>query len=130
MKKRRWGTVSLEAIRQQEGEILLNDMAEWIEERIYLPRYAADAIALWSVTTWFVEDLYFAPLLAILSPTKRCGKTNVCTLLSHITRKGIPTSGDGITASVIFRLNDKERPTFIIDEADKLSGKDADKTRE
>src|SRR2546421_2106823 len=39
---------------------------------------------LWIVATWFVEALDFAAILAILSVTKRCGKTHLLHLVKPV----------------------------------------------
>ena len=109
------------------GSELLAALAVWFGRYLYLPKGAADAIALWTVATWFVADFYIAPILALLSATKRCGKTLLLDLLRLVVRRGCTTSGVGITTAVLFRLNDRDHPTFLIDEAEKLSGNHADR---
>jgi energy-coupling factor transporter ATP-binding protein EcfA2 len=48
---------------------------------------AADAIALWVLHTWLVNNFNMSPRLAIASPTKGCGKTTLLRLLNHIARR-------------------------------------------
>ncbi len=110
-----------------DGAPLLDDLAGWLHRYVWFVREAADAVALWIVASWFVGELYFAPVLALLSPTKRCGKTLLLDLLRHVVRRGYLTSGTGVTAAVIFRLNEAQHPTFLIDEAEKLAGRHADR---
>lgn len=110
-----------------DGVKLLNDLSAWVRRYVWLPKEAADAIAAWVAATWFVRDLYFAPVLALISATKRCGKTLVLDLLRHVCRRGSLTSGIGASPPVIFRLNETRQPTFLIDEAEKLGGPKADR---
>lgn len=111
----------------QDGARLLTELAEWITGYLYLPRHAVDAVTLWIAATWYVGVTDFAPLLALISATKRCGKTLLLHLISLVSRRGYATSGSGITTAVLFRLNEKFTPTICIDEAEKLSGRDADR---
>lgn len=111
----------------QNGAALLSELAEWLTGYVYLPSRAADAVTLWIAATWFVGVADFAPLVALMSATKRCGKTLLLHLISLTVRRGYSTSGSGVTSAVLFRLNDKFTPTLCIDEAEKLSGRDADR---
>jgi len=108
------------------GAELLDEIRGWISGYVFAPEESINSIALWSVATWFVEFTYFAPLLTLLSPTIQSGKTLIIDLLEWICRETVRTSGVGITPAVIFRLNEKRQPTFLIDEAEKLSGPTAD----
>src|SRR5258705_2524337 len=115
------------APERQDGAALLSALAEWITAYVYLPPRAVDGIALWIAATWYVAVTDFAPLLALISATKRCGKTLLLHLVSLTSRRGYSTSGSGITTAVVFRLNEKFTPTLCIDEVEKLSGRDADR---
>jgi hypothetical protein len=110
-----------------DGKGLLDDLSSWVHRYIWLPSEPSDAIALWVLLTWCVEELYFAPLLVVLSATKQCGKSTLRDLLSLVVRKPHRTSGVGITSPGLFRLNEKRQPTFLIDEAERLGGRNADK---
>jgi len=105
------------------GAELLSEIQVWLRRYVYASEASVAAIALWAVCTWFVSKVYFAPILAILSPTKRAGKSLLLDLLRWICWKPVATSGIGVTAAVMFRLNEQHQPTFLIDEAEKLSGK-------
>ncbi len=113
----------------QDGDELLNDLSEWYRRYIYFPdgEPAADATAGWTLATLCVDHVYFAPLLILPSPTKAAGKTTLLDLLSHTVRRGHLTSAFGATGAVVFRLNDAHNPTFLIDEAERLSGRHADR---
>lgn len=110
-----------------DGAELLDEIKNWVGGYVVVSDESLDAITLWTVATWFVEDIYFAPILALLSPTKRSGKTLVLDLLNWICRRPTLTSGVGVTSAVIFRMNEQYQPTFLIDEAEKLGGRNADK---
>lgn len=110
-----------------DGDQLLTDLSVWMRQYLYVPQEVADAIAAWSVLTWCVESLTFAPLLVVSSASKRCGKTLLLEVLEHIARRGRLTSANGITTAVLFRLNERDHPTLCIDEAEKLQGRDCDR---
>ena len=110
-----------------DGVELLDEIRNWINDYIVVSEESLTAITVWAVATWFVEAAYVSPILATLSPTKRSGKTLLLDLLRLICRKAVLTSGVGVTSAVIFRMNHQYQPTFLIDEAEKLSGKNADK---
>ena len=110
------------------GSELLDEITNWVSGYVSARRESVEAMAVWAVSTWFVESTYFAPILCILSPTKQTGKTLIIDLLEWICRKPVRTSGIGITPAVIFRLNEQSQPTFLVDEAEKLSGKNADES--
>ena len=109
-----------------EGAQLLNDVENWIGSYVHLPREDLIAVVLWAVATWFVDVVYFAPPLQLYSATKRTGKTLMLDLLHHLVRRGQRTSGIGATPAVLFRQNERNRPTFLVDEAEKLGGRNAD----
>ena len=108
-----------------DGSFLVEEVAGLIRSFIYLPSEAVDAIAVWILASHCVEHLYFAPILTVWSPTKGCGKSTLFDLLHWLVRRGFLTSGPGVTAATVFRLNDAQRPTMLIDEAEKLGGRNA-----
>ena len=110
-----------------EGSSLVEEVAALIRSLIYLPAAAVDAIAVWVLATHCVEHLYFAPILTVWSPTKGCGKSTLFDLLAWLVRRGFLTSGPGVTAATVFRLNHAYRPTMLVDEAEKLGGRNANK---
>ena len=106
-----------------DGAAVLDELSNWIEEYYWFPqgRPAYDAVAAWVAATRFVDVLQFAPPLVLRSPTPGCGKTLLLDLIRHAVRHGILTSGLGITPATAFRLNESLRPTYLIDEAEKLA---------
>lgn len=108
------------------GADLLDAVAAHVRRYLYLPSETADAVAAWAVLTHCVDSLMFAPLLVISSASKRCGKTVLLSLLAPVVRRGRLTSANGVTSAVLFRLNEKQRPTLLLDEAEKLRGRHAD----
>ena len=103
--------------------VLLQEVKDWIGGYVDTSDDALVAITVWVASTWFVERAYIAPILALLSPTKRSGKTLILDLLRRICCKAYLSSPVGVTPAVIFRRNDQHRPTLLIDEAECLSGR-------
>ena len=57
-----------------------------------------------------------APILAITSPQKRCGKTTVIDLLKRLVHR--PLAASNVTPAALFRVVDQHNPTLLVDEAD------------
>jgi putative DNA primase/helicase len=98
------------------GSALLDGLATAFERFVTLPEHAATALALWAVYTYTHEAAFFSPILAIISPMKGCGKTSVIKVLGSLVHRRQIASN--LTASVLFRLIDRQAPTLLIDEAD------------
>ena len=99
-----------------DGAALLEQIVETIARYVALPRFAAEAIALWVVQAHAHENFFISPILAITSPVLGCGKTRLITLLSALTPRPLPASN--VTTASLFRAIEKWRPTLLIDEAD------------
>jgi putative DNA primase/helicase len=74
------------------------------------------ALPLWIVFSHGIDSVQTAPILAVTSPEKRCGKTTLMDLLGRLTRR--PLTSSNISPSAIFRSIEKWQPTLLIDEAD------------
>jgi putative DNA primase/helicase len=99
------------------GDRLLNDLAAVFSRYvIYLPKHAADALALWVVHAWAFDAWDISPFMVLVSPEKRCGKTTVLIILQFLTPRSELASN--ISAAAVFRYIEDERPTLLIDEAD------------
>lgn len=99
-----------------DGAALLNDLGAAFTRYVALTDGAADALALWVLHTFTHDACVISPILAIVSPEKRCGKTTLVSVLSHVVARPLPSSN--ITPAVVFRAVQKYRPTLLIDEAD------------
>jgi putative DNA primase/helicase len=102
---------------------LLDQIVALSNKHVVLRPHGSTAIALWTLHAWTLDAAQNSPLLAIVSPVKRCGKTTLLTLLYHIVPR--PLSTANMTAPVLFRAAELYQPTLLIDEADTfLTGKD------
>jgi putative DNA primase/helicase len=99
-----------------DGAALLTEMAELIERYMVLPRQAAQAVALWVIHAWTIEVFDISPILAVISPTKRCGKSTLLTILLYLTPRSSPAGN--ISAAAVYRYVQSKNPTLLLDEAD------------
>jgi putative DNA primase/helicase len=94
----------------------LDQLEQTLAQHLHAPPEAHTAITLWAAHT-HATNLYLSPLLAITSPTKRCGKTRALQLLAPAVRR--PVFAASLTPAAAYRLLDEHSPlTLLIDEAD------------
>jgi putative DNA primase/helicase len=74
-----------------------------------------------------VNHGHVAPILAVTSPEKRCGKSTLLGWLYRLVDK--PLLAANITAAAIFRTVDAYHPTLLIDEADSFLNETGDELR-
>ena len=80
-----------------------------------------DAVVLWVVFTHAHDFFVFAPLLVILSPTKRCGKTRLQEVLARLAPR--PQTMSGVSPAALARLIEEHRPTILISTRDVWQGR-------
>jgi len=98
------------------GMELLDEISAILHRFVVLPKHAGTAISLWILFTHLIEAAEVAPILAIVSPEKRCGKTTLLAFLSRLAYR--PLTASNVSASAVFRCIESWAPTLIIDEAD------------
>lgn len=103
-----------------EGAQLLEELVQAITRFVVLPPGAAVAIALWIVHAHAIDTSDLSPMLVIISPVKRCGKTTLIGVIAALVPRALLASN--ITAAAIFRTIDKLHPTLLVDEADTFVG--------
>ena len=108
------------------GAALLDDLVTILERFVILPQRVAEAVALWVLHVHALEAFSVSPILAIISATKRSGKTLLLELLSLLVPRRLFASS--ITAAALFRAVDKFKPCLLIDEADTFL-RDSDELR-
>jgi putative DNA primase/helicase len=99
-----------------DGADLLDSIRRVFSRYIVLPKGADIALPLWVLHAWTFDAGDISPLMVLVSPTKRCGKTSLLILLYYLTPKSELAAN--ITASSLFRYIEDTRPTLLIDEAD------------
>jgi len=100
-----------------DGDHVAEALRATIRRYAVLSDAAADAIALWILLSWVVDNFSIAPRLAVTSPTKGCGKTTVLRLLNKLTRRALKSGC--ITTAALFRAIGQLKPTLILDENEK-----------
>ena len=99
-----------------DGNALLSEISALLTHYVVMSRAAADATSLWVLHTHLIEAADITPRLAIKSPEKRCGKTTLLMIISHLAARALTTSN--ISPAALFRTMESAKPTLLIDEAD------------
>jgi putative DNA primase/helicase len=99
-----------------DGAALLEEIVATLQRFVVLPRAADAAIALWVLHSHLSEVASISPILALVSPEKRCGKTTALTILSALVPRALQASN--VSAAALFRTVEKFKPTLLVDEAD------------
>src|SRR5713101_7250181 len=99
-----------------DGAALLDDLAHTYRRFVSLPDGGAEALALWIVLTYALDAFDVAPILALCSPLKRCGKTTTEDLTAALAKRALAAAN--ITAAALYRTVEHFTPTLIVDEAD------------
>lgn len=99
-----------------DGVTLLNAIAAFLADHVFLPAGAAEALASWTLHTYCFDRFRHSPRAAFTSPEKRCGKTTALDALGLLVCKPLPTAN--VTAAALFRTIEAASPTLLIDEAD------------
>lgn len=103
---------------------LLDELVTLVNRFIVCEPETANAVALWIVFSWCVDAFYIAPIACITAPVKRCGKTELLTLMGKLVKR--PQEASFISPSALFRVVDEYQPTLLIDEADAFMSQDED----
>jgi hypothetical protein len=101
-----------------DGSTLLTELVQSVRRHVVMrdPGHDALAIALWVVLTYLHEAIETSPLLAVLSPEARCGKTTLLGWLARVCNRVLATSN--LSEAALYRVIAEHSPTLLIDEAD------------
>jgi uncharacterized protein DUF3631/uncharacterized protein DUF3854 len=100
------------------GAKLLDELKQLVLDHVVIDQKSAFAVALWIVLTFVEEYADYMPMLTLISPVKRCGKSTLLAVLNRLVRKPCPVAS--MSPSSLFRTIEKSRPTLLIDETDLL----------
>jgi len=100
-----------------DGSAVLSELVETLRRFVVFPSpSAAVAAALWCFFAHAIEAFDVAPILALTSPEKRCGKSTLKRMLHHLVPRAIDTVN--ISSAALFRTIEIAAPTLLIDEGD------------
>lgn len=111
----------LTADRDQDGTAVLDDLRAAIGRYVVLPsEEALTAVTLWVAASHIQPALQHAPRLAVVGPTKGCGKSRVLDVLHETVSRPMMTVNT--SPAVVFRVIGEDPPTLLVDEADTIFG--------
>jgi hypothetical protein len=99
-----------------DGAAVLDALLALVLRYVVMPKLAAVAVVLWILHTYAMAVWEHTPILAVISPTKRCGKTTLLSISQACVYR--PLVCANVTPAVLFRLIEAERPTLLLDEGD------------
>ncbi|GAA5069643.1 DUF3631 domain-containing protein [Streptomyces similanensis] len=104
-----------------EGAALLDDLRAAIGRYVVLPSdETLTAVTLWVAASHIQPALQHAPRLAVVGPTKGCGKSRVLDVLHETVSRPMMTVNT--SPAVVFRIIGEDPPTLLVDEADTIFG--------
>ncbi|MFG3474207.1 DUF3631 domain-containing protein [Streptomyces sp. NPDC047980] len=104
-----------------EGAVLLDDLHAAIGRYVVLPsEEALTAVTLWVAASHIQPALQHAPRLAVVGPTKGCGKSRVLDVLHETVSRPMMTVNT--SPAVVFWIIGEDPPTLLVDEADTIFG--------
>lgn len=99
-----------------DGAALADEIVRILRRFIILDDHGAHAVVLWLFWSHGFELWSIAPILAFLSPEKRCGKTSLLSLLTNLLDRALLTSNT--SSAALFRIIEASKPTLLVDEID------------
>ena len=96
--------------------LLADQIYQILDDHIACTDAVKTAATLWIILTWVIPASHILPIAWINAPEKRCGKSTLLTLMSHMSKRSLSTSN--ITKSALFRSIESYKPTLFIDEVD------------
>jgi hypothetical protein len=98
----------------------LFELAEWTLRRfLFLEEHQLAAAPLWVLHCFVFRDFQHTPRLALLSPTRGCGKSVMVNLLAKLRPRARKLGSE--TTATLPRLIDRDAPTLLLDETDNIN---------
>jgi len=105
------------------GGLLLDNLVLLAKRFVVLPKWAAEALALFTLHTYAFKLRDVSTYIGIESPEKQCGKTTLLTVLYELANRSVAAAN--ISPPAFFRVIEDLSPTLLIDEGDTfLNGND------
>jgi putative DNA primase/helicase len=98
------------------GSEILDTVFKIALDYVVMPEKSAIAFSLWVLLTYSYDTFRILPILGIVSPEKRCGKTRLLEILSGLAYRAF--SSCNLTPATVYRVIEKCHPCLLIDEAD------------
>ena len=99
-----------------DGNELLFHILRVLRRYLVIPSVADIAITLWVAHTYVFRVADVSPILGVVSPVRRCGKSRLLALLDALVQR--PLMSSNMTPAVLFRVVEDHQPTLLIDELD------------
>jgi len=99
-----------------DGLALIEEVYRIIKDHCIISDLSAVAISLWVMLTYSYDAFRILPILTLISPVKRCGKTTLLSVLQGLVCKGMMASN--ISPAATYRSIEAFNPTLLADEAD------------
>ena len=101
-----------------DGSELLDSIAAEVRKLFVIGEAELTAVVLWIVHTHAHDEARISPYLWLWSPVKGCGKSNLLGFMKVLVHR--PMGCTFITAAVLYRSIQANKPTLLIDEVDKF----------
>jgi putative DNA primase/helicase len=106
------------------GSILLAGIIRQFDTYVFLSYNEKLAAALWVIASYAFDGFFIFPRLRLKSATKGCGKSTLLDILECLVNK--PLIPSNATGPSLFRIIAIQRPTILLDEADRFVPKNDD----
>jgi hypothetical protein len=108
-----------------DGASLVSHLEQYFRRFLILPAHAYLPVTIWTLATHGAKTFDCFPYLAILSPTKRSGKTRLMEVSELFVSQ--PWRGTAPSVAALYRML-AEGPTLLLDEVEMFSRKDKSET--
>jgi len=99
---------------------LLNQCRRWVHRYSVVSQAQGNVLAAWIMLTWSVDAFDLVPYLHVTAPEKQCGKSRLLEVLAAVVNR--PWFTGRVTAAVLARKVDQDKPTLLLDEMDAAVG--------
>ncbi|RZU43459.1 DUF3631 domain-containing protein [Edaphobacter modestus] len=99
---------------------LLNLCRSWVLRYCVVSFAQSNVLAAWIMLTWSVGAFDLVPYLHVTAPEKQCGKSRLLEVLAAVVKT--PWFTGRVTAAVLARKVDQDKPTLLLDEMDAAAG--------
>jgi hypothetical protein len=97
---------------------LLQDLVDLVRKHVILDDYSILTVVFWVLLTYLsdYDRIDTMPILSLVSPEKRCGKTRLQSVLDWLVYRAL--SAANVSSASIYRAIERWHPTLLLDEVD------------